>query len=119
MIQGYVNSQGVPMIDVQIQGTSWIAVIDTGFNGDLEMPEVLFQVVPSIFIGSVGVQLGGGQYVEEDTYFIDFPFDGEIIQAEATFAVTNEILIGTKLLRNYRLEIDFVAKTVLLEKLVP
>jgi predicted aspartyl protease len=119
MIQGHVNSQGVPTIDVQIQGTSWIAAIDTGFNGDLEMPEVLFQVIPSIFIGSVGIQLGGGQYVEEDTYLIDFPFDGAIVPAEATFAATDEILIGTKLLRDYRLEIDFVARTVLLEKLIP
>lgn len=34
----------------------------------------------------------------------------------ATFAPGREILVGTRLLRDYRLEIDFVARTLLLER---
>jgi hypothetical protein len=47
---------------------------------------------------------------------VDFPFDDEVVTVEATFAPVGEILIGTRLLRNYRLEIDFATGTVLLER---
>ena len=50
------------------------------------------------------------------TYLVDFPFDGEALAAEATFAQTNQILVGTHFLRGYRLEIHFVSRTVLLER---
>jgi hypothetical protein len=47
---------------------------------------------------------------------VDFPFDEETLLAEATFVPGPEILLGTHLLRLYRLEIDFLARTVRLER---
>jgi hypothetical protein len=61
--------------------------------------------------------LAGGQTIVEDTYIVDFPFDGQLLVAEATFVSDAQILIGTQLLRDYRLEISFPARTVLLERL--
>lgn len=46
---------------------------------------------------------------------VDFPFDGTVT-AEATFVPGQEILIGTRLLSRYRLEVNFVQRTVLLER---
>ena len=46
---------------------------------------------------------------------LDFPFDGETLLAEPTFVAEQEILLGTYLLRRYRLTIDFPAQTVQLE----
>jgi hypothetical protein len=46
---------------------------------------------------------------------VDFPFDGRTVHAEATFVSGSEILIGTQLLRQHRLEIHFPAQTVVLE----
>ncbi len=40
MIRGTVSADGVPTITVSIAGQDWIAIIDTGFNGDLELPEL-------------------------------------------------------------------------------
>ena len=60
--------------------------------------------------------LAGGQMIEEDVYLVDFPFDGKVIQAETTFVADHQILIGTRLLREYRLQIDFVSQTVELER---
>ena len=40
------------------------------------------------------------------------------IRDRATFVVNGEILIGTHLLREYRLEIEFVRRTVVLEKVI-
>ncbi|MBI3909585.1 MAG: hypothetical protein HY320_01465, partial [Armatimonadetes bacterium] len=60
--------------------------------------------------------LAGGQSVEEDHYLVEFPFDGRIVKVVATFTPGDEILIGTRLLRHYRLEIDCVARTVALAR---
>ena len=57
-----------------------------------------------------------GQTIEEDVYLVEFPFDGQIVQAEATFVLGTQILMGTHLLRDYRLTVDFVGKTVELER---
>jgi hypothetical protein len=58
----------------------------------------------------------GGQSVEEDLYLVDFPFDGRIVQAEATFVPGSRILMGTRFLSEYSLQINFVSKTVQLER---
>ncbi len=49
---------------------------------------------------------------EEDVYLVDFPFGGKAVQAEATFVADRQILIGAHLLREYRLQADFVSKTL-------
>ena len=106
MMYGTVSDIGVPTIMIPIAGQEWSATIDTGFNGDLD-PQ---------YVGRVTSSLAGGQTIEEDVYLVDFPFDSQIIQARATFVVDGDILIGTRLLQEYRLQIDFVRRTVLLEK---
>lgn len=59
--------------------------------------------------------LASEQHSEKDLYLVDFPFDGQVAQAEATFVPGQEMLIGTGLLRSYRLEMHFPARTVLRE----
>ena len=116
MIQGSVSSGGVPVVTLSIGGRAWIAVIDTGFNGDLEVPEALRESLNSRYVGRVTSALAGGQAIEEDVYRVSFPFDGQLVQAEATFVLGTQILIGTHLLRDYRLTVDFVAETVELDR---
>lgn len=116
MLTGTVTDDGVPQILLAVAGQSWPVIIDTGFNGELELPDHLRQAVNARFIGHIYVALGGGQYVEEEVYLVDFPFDGETLLAEATFVPGQEILLGAQLLRRYRLEIDFPARTVRLER---
>ena len=60
--------------------------------------------------------LSAGHRVEEDLHLVDFPFDGVLVQAEATFVKDGEILIGTGMLTNYRLEINFSTGKVLMER---
>ena len=120
MIQGVVSPKGVPTILLPIAGQEWAATIDTGFNGDLELPEVLRASVNIVgYIGLLEFALAGGQTIEEDVYLVDFPFDGEVIEAEVTFVADSQILIGTYLLRDYRLQVNFVTRTVELERVSP
>lgn len=116
MIQGIITEDGVPVIEVNVDGQRWQAIIDTGFNGELELPERLRLQVNAQFVGRVTSLLAANQRIEENVYLVDFPFDGSIVRVQSTFVDGGEILIGTRILRDYRLQIDFPAKTVAIEK---
>ena len=118
MIQGTVSDTGVPTITLSIAEQEWTATIDTGFNGDLELPEALRKALNPQYIGEVIPVLAGGQTIVEELYQVNFLFDGKMIPAEATLVVNSDILVGTHLLQEYRLEIDFVRQTVMLEKVL-
>ena len=116
MIEGVISSDGVPAIEVEVGGRRWRAIIDTGFNGELELPERLRLHVNARYVGNVTSILAANQEVKEDVYEVDFPFDGRLFQVQATFVAGDEILIGTGMLQDYRLQIDFPARSVSLEK---
>lgn len=116
MIAGRVDAEGVPAIEIEVMGRKWRAVIDTGFNGDLELPDALKDIMGAKFTGRIHSLLAGGQMIEEDGFRVEFPFDGETLLADATFVPQNEILIGTHLLRRHRLEVNFVQRTVILNR---
>lgn len=109
MIVGIVDRKGVPCIEVAISGETYRATIDTGFNGDLELPNSVRTLVNPRWIFEAESTLAAGRAVSEDVYAVEFAFDGRMVEAEAAFADVDEVLIGTHLLRDYRLSIDFVA----------
>jgi predicted aspartyl protease len=113
---GEVDDTGSPILRLIVAGREWLATIDTGFNGDLELPDELAQHFAIEYAGESKTTLAGGQVIEEKLYSLYFPFDDEIMSVEVAFAPTDQILIGTHLLRDYRLEINFVTRTVLLER---
>ena len=116
MIRGIVSVDGVPTVTLSIAGQDWPAIIDTGFNGDMELPEVLRNSLNVRYVGRVTSALAGGQTIEEYVYLVEFPFDDQTVQAEVTFVSGFQILIGTHLLREYCLRINFVSGTVELER---
>ena len=115
MIRGAVSGEGVPEITVIVGGREFAAIIDTGFNGDLEIPDSLRADVNPRYAGRFESILAGGQIIEESAYLVDFPFDGEVHTVMATFVDGSEILLGTRLLGDYRLQISFVTRLVELE----
>ena len=116
MISGAVSANGVPAILIEIGGKVYRAIIDTGFNSDLELPVELKTRLESKLVGTATFSLAADVIVEEDVYQVDFPFDGRTVRADATFVNGDEILIGAHLLRHYRLTINFVARTVRLQR---
>jgi len=116
VIRGIVTAAGVPTIILSIAGSDWPATIDTGFNGDLELPQSLRGILNPRYLGRVTSTLAGGQNVQEDVFVVDFLFDGVVIQAETTFVPGTQVLLGTHLLREYTLRIDFVHRIVELER---
>lgn len=118
MLVGVVTAAGEPMVQLPVGEQDWPAVVDTGFNGDLELPEALRPLLKVRFRGRQPWLLASGHSIEEDMYSVDFPFDGQIVFVEASFVAEGAILIGTGLLRQYHLDIDFPARTVLIERRV-
>jgi predicted aspartyl protease len=119
MIDGLVNDDGEPVIMLAVGGRDWPAVIDTGFNGGLQLPEDCRGTIPIADAGRESWVLANNQRVDEDSYFVQLPFDGEVVNALVSFVVDSAILIGTDFLRDHRLIIDFVARTVRLERVRP
>ncbi len=116
MILGNLSQEGVPTISLEIAGRRWPAIIDTGFNGDLELPADLREVVNAHHVGRVTSVVAGGHVIEEDIFLVEMAFDGRSIEATATFSPIEHILVGTAFLSDYLLEISFPRKTVRLER---
>ncbi len=112
MIRGAVGSDRLPRVRLTVADREWPAVIDTGFNGDLELPRALASAVSAEYGGTIYSVLADGTRIFEEGYRVVFPFDGEPLPAVATFADVDELLIGTRLLRRHRLEIGFEMGTV-------
>ena len=78
MISGHVTDDGIPAIVVEVGDEQWRAIIDTGFNGHVELPESLQSQLDGECVGRVSSLLAAGQRIEEDVYLVEFPFDGEM-----------------------------------------
>jgi predicted aspartyl protease len=104
------------MVALKIAGRNWCAIIDTGFNGDVELPQELRGKLNDLAAGRLRSSLAGGQTIEEDAYLVDFPFDGKVFHAVATYVPSRQILIGTNLLRGYSLLVKFASGLVQLER---
>lgn len=117
MISGEVTEDGVPEILMSIAGRNWPATIDTGFNGYLELPAELKGPLNPVFRGRIETSLAGGQVLSEDSFDVEVHFDGQTRTVEVTFVDSEEILIGTHLMEDHLLEIDFPNRTLQLKRL--
>ena len=116
MIEGVVTRAGVPEIELTVGGREWLATIDTGFNGGMELPDKLREELDLVFIGRDRTVLASGITIDEDYYQLSFLFDGKMHDIEVTFADVDRLLIGTALMKSHHLDIDFPNKTVRLER---
>lgn len=106
----------MPVIQVAVAGQEWWATIDTGFNGDLELPDELRGKLNDQAVGRIKSSLAGGQVIEEDAFSVRFPIDGQVVQAIATYVAEVQILIGTNLLREHELQIQFASRFLRLDR---
>jgi predicted aspartyl protease len=116
LIEGVITDDGVPAIDVDLGNLRWQAIIDTGFNGELELPEPLRSHVNARFVGRVTSLLAANRQIEEDVFLVDFPFDSQTVRVQATFVDGDAILFGTRMLMDYRLRVNFPMGSVVIEK---
>lgn len=112
----YFNSNNQPTIDLDVYGLNrhinTSALIDTGFSGHLTLsiPEALSIGLKLIAIAPV--ELANGKIYDE------FVFEGKVkinknkLPVEIFLTNSDENLIGSLLLQNRKLTIDYAAMTV-------
>ena len=120
MIEGIVNNYDEPIIKLDIilsniTSKTITAIIDTGFNGYISIPATFIEQSDWDFIGTEEYELANGEIVEEKVYIGKIFFDGDELQV---FSLTNrskDVLIGTKILKNKILKVDFKDSKVIIE----
>ena len=112
MASGRLASDNRPLITVEVDGLTIEAVIDTGFDGGVQLPDHLLPVLNPPFISRVPFQYPNGQIDWRDTHRVRVVVGGEDTDAVAIFSPNDEVVLGLELLQHFRLTIDFPAGTV-------
>ena len=110
MIEGMVNTRYEAVVALPLQGPQGEAhdveaVIDTGFNGFLTLPDSLVTDLELPFITTGRARLANGEEVEFSVHEVTVLWDGQARYVEA--AVTGSTpLIGMRLLDRHNLNIE-------------
>lgn len=110
-MQGYVNQAYEAVIPVVIKYGSKLksvnAVIDTGFTGFLSLPSSIISELELPWSYRDRATLGDGSETLFDVYDANIIWDGQFREIEINSANTDPLL-GMKMLRGYRLQVDTV-----------
>ena len=116
MLKGRVNRHGEPVVSIQLilrdRPIKHAAVIDTGFNGYLSVPRRLLTGSNWLAIGTEKFEIATGSVVEQEIFLGEISFDGKRGPVYSVATESQDILIGTKLLRGKTLVVNFQTKQV-------
>jgi predicted aspartyl protease len=119
MTAGFLTPRGVPVVPIEIAGGQFDAAIDTGFESGVQLPLPWLSILNPPRKQESQFLLPNGYIETTYTYLVRIGIDGEEYEVEAYFSPNNEVLIGLESLRGHRLEINFAAGSVLLERVTP
>jgi len=91
-------------------------VIDTGFNGYICVPKKLIDGSDWEFLGIEEYELASGELMREKVFLGRVEIGMEKLIAFILSTNSSDTLIGTKLLKNKVLTINFADKTLKIEK---
>ncbi len=111
MMQGYVNTGYEAVISLVIKHNNKLksinAVIDTGFTGFLSLPQSIIDELELPWSYSDFATLGDGSETLFDVHDATIICDGQFRAIEINSADTDPLL-GMKMLRGFRLQVDTV-----------
>jgi clan AA aspartic protease len=117
LIVGFINEFEEPIIELALvlgdEAKNLQAVIDTGFNGFLSVSIEYVNNSDWTFIGYEEYELASGEIVKAKTFLGDIIFDNKQMTTFILISQSKDILVGTRLLREKTLFIDFVDKKVI------
>jgi clan AA aspartic protease len=110
-MKGVVNGSLEATLEIEVRGPTGNllkikAVIDTGNNGALSLPFAAVQSLALTPAGSGIVTFGDGQRRVRRFYYASMLWDGQVRPVQL-LCEEGDVLIGTGLLKGYRLEADF------------
>jgi clan AA aspartic protease len=120
-MNGVVDSAGRALLDIELRATRdappfYIATwIDTGFTGELVLPQMVIDDLALSLSGSVSAVLADGSQVVMKTYRCFIQWFDELRRLEVVANQGKHPLLGVGLLLDRELRIDYRSKTIKLE----
>ena len=123
MIQAYFDDSGNPKVKIAVGGSRMqmevAALIDTGFNGYITLPSTIATQLGLELTSVTWVELADGSVIRNSVFSGHATFGGQSQEVEIMLTDSDEALIGTSLLSNYQLTIDFVNRTIEIKEVQP
>jgi len=94
------------------------AIIDTGYNGEVILSENKIQEMGLEFLGTIDTELADGRIVELDLFRGRIKWFGRIQEVAVGASRSEDALLGTLLLADCELDINFKDGWVKIEQLV-
>lgn len=120
MIRGVVNANGEPLASLTLilQGKRrrFQAVLDTGFNGYLSVPQSMADRSGWYFSGYEEYEIATGDRVRERVYLGEVISGGDRMTTHVVTSRAKDILIGTRMLSRHELHIDFKKRSIWVRK---
>lgn len=117
---GYFDEHGQPVLQVTVKGSRTQvlleAIIDTGFDGFICLPVELAIQLGLELIGFQTVEYADGRRVRELVFLGSVILADREMTVEISLTNSQDTLLGTGLLEDYVVEINFHCKTVRLWK---
>ena len=114
---GFLTEYLDAVIAVKLENGSQIElVIDTGFNGSLLLPRTFVDDNFLELIGQEPVNMIEGHHDVVDVVEAKLNWLGQIVKVDALISETADCLLGTKMLVDSKLEIDYKNLTVKITK---
>lgn len=115
-MEGYVNEYGHPVVGITVVGSRGSAtaeaILNTGFDGDVCLPtQVAIQLGLELAATQL-IELADGMRKRELVFAGEGIFEDEVRKVEIILTEAQDTLIGTRLLADKTLEIDFPKRTV-------
>jgi clan AA aspartic protease len=123
-MDGYVDrSTLTPMVRLKLisameEEIELSAIIDTGYNGEVILSENKIQEMGLEFLGTIDTELADGRIVELDLFRGRIKWFGRIQEVAVGASRSDDTLLGTLLLADCELDINFKDGWAKIEQLV-
>jgi len=115
--KGIVNENLEAVLQVRLtNGATIKCVLDTGFNGSLLLPREFVEINAMLFVGREKVMMVEEISTEIDTAIAEVNWLDEEFSIRIFISETDEFLIGTQMLADTLLEINYKNRTVKITK---
>jgi predicted aspartyl protease len=123
MITGRILDTGTPVIPLRVIGThnevTVEGILDTGFDRFLMLPIPLAISLGLELKDPIHMELADGSVEEKLLFAGQAEWDGDVRNVEVVLTRSDDTLIGTAFLEGYRVQLDYPARTVQIERVSP
>ena len=115
--KGLVNENSEAVLQIELtDGAAIECLLDTGFNGNLILPKSFVEKHSSAVFIRVQVELAEGKTAEVGMTTVEIKWLGNEFPINILVSEADEALIGTEMLVNSILEIDYKNRSVKITK---